>query len=89
MQKSLFGSLVATTVSTLLAGQVAFAGEKKAEDKAKDAKASKAAGHCVSNSCGGHVVKADGSKSTNSCKGQKVEGVTKEECTKDGKGTWK
>jgi len=86
MEKSLFGTLVCGTLSTLLAGQVAFGNEHKAEKKADD---KKPAGHCVSNSCGGHVVKADGSKSTNSCKGQKVEGVTKEECTKNGKGTWK
>ncbi len=89
MQKSLFGSLVCGTLSTLLAGQVAMASEHKAEKKADAKKAEKAAGHCVANTCGGHVVKADGSKASNSCKGQTIDGVTKEECTKGGHGTWK
>ncbi len=82
MKSKVFGTLVAGAVTGLMLGTPAMAKDKK-EHKKKDK------GACTSNECAGKVAKADGTAATNSCKGQAVEGVTKEECTKDGKGAWK
>jgi hypothetical protein len=90
MQKS-FGSIVAGAVASLALSGVALADGKTAAPATGKAAApaatttttTVAAGKCTSNECGGKVA-----GSHNTCKGQEVPGVTKEQCEKDGKGTW-
>jgi hypothetical protein len=80
-----FGSVVAGAVAGLFISGVAMAEGAKtpaAPAAAKDDKGD--AGWCKSAECGGHVAGAK-----NSCKGAMAcKGITKEACTKDGKGTW-
>ncbi len=84
MNSKLFGSLVAG----MLISSPSFADDGAAKKDGKhDAKA--AAGWCESAQCGGHVKAKDGTAAKNSCKGQMAcANITKEDCEKDGAGTW-
>jgi hypothetical protein len=78
MKGKVFGTLVAASV----AGLLATSGVAVAKDKKKAGK--KEAGWCKSNECAGKV---EGAK--NDCSGKMAcKGITKEQCEKDGKGTW-